>query len=91
MWWYLYLIAGALFAIALLIGRSGRKYSIHAENLSGNIAMGDNSANLSQINAPRQDPERQDPKQKPDRVAWTIGIVAALIAAAQLAHDVLAK
>jgi len=87
MGWYFYLLAGALLAIALLIGRSsGRKHSLRARDISGNVVVGDVAGPVTQTSAPRRDPE-----PKPDRVAWAIGIVAALIAAAQFAYDVLAK
>jgi hypothetical protein len=86
MGWYPYILAAALLAIAGLIRRSGRTNSLRARNISGNVVVGDVSGTVSQTSAPPPAAE-----QKPDRIAWAIGIVAVLIAVAQLAHDMLAK
>jgi hypothetical protein len=86
MGWYPYLLAGALLVVAVLISRSRSRNSLRARNISGNVLVGDVSGTVSQTSGPPPAPE-----PKPDRVAWAIGIVGVLIAAAALAYDVLAK
>ena len=86
MGWYPYLLAGALLVIAVLIGRSGPRNRLRARHISGNVVVGDVAGTVSQTSTSHPAAE-----QKPDRVAWAIGIVGVLIAAAAFAYDVLAK
>ena len=86
MGWYPYLLAGALLVIAVLIGRSGPRNRLRARDISGNVVVGDVAGTVSQTSTSQLAAD-----QKPDRVAWAIGIVGVLIAAAAFAYDVLAK
>lgn len=78
---YLYLVGLACLIVAFVIGR-GSGHSFRARDISNSeIANGDVTQTVSHQPVP--------PKPAPDRVAWVIGIVGVLIAAAQLVHDLL--
>lgn len=83
-----FLIYGlALVLVILALAR--RSHAVRARDIKGNMVVGNNrgsiSQNYSETGAPATAPSPAAPA--PDRVAWAIGIVGALIAAAQLAHD----
>jgi hypothetical protein len=79
-----YLAGLALILVAFLIGRRGGGNRIQARDVPGIAIGGDASGTITQN--VQSGPQTRD--NKPDRVAWAIGIVAVLIAAAQLAHDI---
>ena len=90
MGWHLYLMAAVLLAIAFQLRRSGGKNGVRARDISGNVVVGDVSGTVTQTSACPPAAE-----QKPDRIAWAIGILGVLIVVAQLGysvvHDLLAK
>jgi hypothetical protein len=73
-----------LLVAAFLVGRRGGGNRIRTRDVSGMVIGGDASGSVTQ----NVQPASQSNANKPDRVAWSIGIIAALIAAAQLAHDI---
>jgi hypothetical protein len=83
--WIFYIIGAALVIAAVLVGRLGKRNSLRARDLSGNVVVGDVTGHVSQASSQSADAG----KAAPDRVAWGIGIVGILVALAQLAHDVL--
>lgn len=83
------LIIYVLAALLIAIGFFKRSNSMRARKITGNVVVGDNSGSI--IQNYRADKEVAALPATPDRVAWAIAIVGVLIAAAQLAHDVLAK
>lgn len=92
---WLYLVGLALVMGGFLIGRLRAGNSVRARDISGgNLAVGNISGTLSQTVQPAAadagKPKPATDAGKPDRVAWLIAIVGVLVAAAQLAHDVLA-
>jgi hypothetical protein len=80
-----YLVALVLIVAAFLIARRGGGNRIRVRDNSGMIIGGDVSGTVTQ-NVQAAPPPAPG---KPDRVVWAIGIVAAMIAAAQLIHDIL--
>lgn len=77
---FVYIAAAVLVVIALT-----RSHSLKARRIKGNVAqMRDNSGTINQTYTETRSAERPEP----DRIAWAIGMVGVLIAAAQLAHDV---
>ncbi|HKM72062.1 MAG TPA: hypothetical protein VJX94_18730 [Stellaceae bacterium] len=82
-----YLVGLALVVAGFLVGRFRGGNAVRARDISGIVVGGDVSGSVSQTTQP----SRSAPaSSKPDRVAWVIGIVGVLIAAAALIHDVLA-
>jgi hypothetical protein len=81
-------IVYALAALLIAIGLLKRSNSVRARKMTGNLAVGDNSGTINQNYRATGEAKEGAP---PDRVAWWIAIIGVLIAAAQLAHDVLAK
>jgi hypothetical protein len=79
-----YLVGLVLIVAAFLIGRRGGGNRIRARGVSGIVIGGNVSGSVNQ----HGQPGLAAPEAKPDRIVWAIGIVAALIAAAQLAHDI---
>ncbi|MBB5402893.1 MULTISPECIES: hypothetical protein [Paraburkholderia] len=85
-----YGLAAIFFVVAL--ARLRRSNVLKASKVQGNIVVGNQSGHLTQtyseMAAPsgKEGPSRTAPHG--DRVAWVIGIVGALIAAAQLVHDI---
>jgi hypothetical protein len=87
-----YILAAVLLLAAILVSRRPRGSNIRARDISGVVIGGDvNSGVIVTGNNNRvvaqSRPGLAPPKQRPDRVAWAIGILAALIAAGQLALD----
>jgi hypothetical protein len=79
-----------LAALLIAIGLFKRSNSLRARKITGNVVVGGNRGTINQsYHADRETPV--PPPAKPDHVAWWIMIIGVLIAAAQLAHDVLAK
>jgi hypothetical protein len=79
-------IVYAIGVLLIIVGLFKRSNSLRARNVTGNVAIGDNSGTINQnyrANGARE------PSAAPDRVAWAIAIVGVLIATAQLAHDVI--
>lgn len=76
-------------ALLIVIGLLKRSNSLRARSITGNVVVGDNSGTVNQ--SYRAADAREAAPAPPDHVAWAIGIIGVLIAAAQLAHDVLAK
>jgi hypothetical protein len=72
--------------LAIVLGRSGKRNTLRARDISGNVVVGNVSGSISQAASPQAAAER---KTQPDRVNWGIGIVGVLITAATLAHDML--
>jgi hypothetical protein len=90
MGWYVYVVAAVLVAVALVIGRPRPRNSLRARDMSNaNVHVGDSSGPTSQTVTPAAPAGPRE--AKPDRIAWAIGIIAVLVALAQLGHDVLAK
>jgi hypothetical protein len=82
------LIVYALAALLIAVGLFKRSNSVRAGKIGGNVVVGDNSGTVNQN---YRVTDEKNERASPDRVAWWIAIVGVLIAAAQLAHDVLAK
>ncbi len=82
-----YGLAFALLLVALL----RRLTSVRARDISGIIVTGDNSGSIVQNKTEAASRSGAEDGRAPsgDRVAWAIGIAGVLIAAAQLAFDVL--
>jgi hypothetical protein len=92
---WLYLIGLSLVIAGVLLGLIGRlrvDNSVRARYIAGNTVAGNVSGTVSQNAriAAAEGGKKAAEASKPDRVAWLIAIIGALIAAAQLAHDVLA-
>lgn len=81
-----YVVGLVLVIAGFLVGRSRGGNSVRTRGISGIVVGGDVSGSVSQA----MRPSRLAPASTPDRVAWVIGIVGILIAAAALIHDVLA-
>jgi len=83
---YLYLVCGVLLVAAIVISqRRGNHFK--AKNISGStVVNGDVRGGVIQTTSV---PGENDRPNKPDRVAWIIGITAVLVATAQLVHDLL--
>ncbi len=85
-------IAGAVLVVVALgiwVLRQ-RSYSIRARNITGNVQVGDSSGTINQtFSAPLG--SQPGERSQPDRVAWAIGIVGVLVAAAQFAWDIWKK
>jgi hypothetical protein len=83
------LIVYGLAVLFVIIGLLKRSNSLRARNITGNVVVGDSSGTIHQsYRATGAADARPVPA---DRVAWVIAIVGVLVAAAQLAHDLLAK
>jgi hypothetical protein len=77
--------------ILLLVLLLRRTTSVKARDVSGIIVAGRSSGPIYQNRADPPVPggAKDGQAERADRVAWVIGIVAALIAAAQFIYDVL--
>jgi len=84
------LVVYALAALLFILGLLKRSNSLRARKIIGNVVVGDTSGSITQ-NYRADGAEVAARPAAPDRVAWAILIIGVLIAAAQLAHDVLAK
>jgi hypothetical protein len=63
---------------------------VQARDVSGIVVAGDNPGSINQTRRETVSPSGSEgPPSSGDRVAWAIGIIGVLIAAAQLAFDVL--
>jgi|HubBroStandDraft_1064217.scaffolds.fasta_scaffold318358_1 hypothetical protein len=85
-----YVFGAALVAYAI----SRRSNSFRTRRAKGNIVVGDNSGSITQSYTDTTGSRANDKTggataPESDRVAWAIGIVGALIAAAQLVFDVI--
>jgi hypothetical protein len=86
-----------LAAIIILAALFRRSNSLKARRIKGPVFMGDNSGSINQTYNEAVKPPDTDkalpaaPGPSGDRVAWGIGIIGVLVAAAQLAHDVFFK
>jgi hypothetical protein len=80
------LIVYAIGVLLIVVGLVKRSNSLRARNVTGNVVVGDSSGTINQSYRPNG---AREPPAAPDRVAWVIAIVGVLIAAAQLAPDVL--
>lgn len=91
MHWFGYFIGCVLLILALFVGRSSSRNVLRARDVSGNTIVGNVSGSVSQGTAPpipqRSIPPTDRARAAPDRVAWGIAIIGALIALAQLAYD----
>jgi hypothetical protein len=78
--------------IIVALARARRSHSLTARDVKGNVAIGDQSGTLNQTYsetaAPPSGAGHDSAPPHGDRVAWAIGIIAILIAAAQLTHDI---
>lgn len=81
-----YPVGVVLVVSGFLVGHFRRGNSVRARDISGIVVGGEVSGSVSQTTQPSP----LAPSGKPDLVAWVIGVVGVLIAAAQLVHDVLA-
>ena len=80
--WQIYLLAVAITAVGLWLGRRGHRVS--ARDVRNSVVAGEVNGPVTMTNAaPGEDREAA----RGDRIAWIIGIVGVLIAAAQLLHD----
>jgi hypothetical protein len=87
-----YIVAAVLIVAAFLVGSLRRGNSVRARDISG-ISIGGNASGSVSQNAPPPRATANAPTvaaTKPDRVAWTIAIIGVLVAAAALAHDLIA-
>lgn len=82
-----YLVGLVLVIAGFLVGRIRGGNSVRARDISGIVIGGDASGPVSQAT---QSSPLAPASRKPDRVAWLIGIVGVLIAAAKLVYDLLA-
>jgi hypothetical protein len=82
-----YLVGVALVVMGFVVGRFRGNNSVRARDVHGILIGGNVSGSVAQTTQPSEIPPASN---KVDRVAWLIAIVGVLIAAAQLAHDVLA-
>jgi hypothetical protein len=83
------LIIYGLAVLFVIIGLFKRSNGLRARNITGNVVVGDSSGTIHQsYGGTGAANTRPAP---PDRVALVITIVGVLIAAAQLAHDLLVK
>lgn len=82
------LLIYGLAVVLVVVALARRSNSLKARRIEGNVVIGDTTGPINQTyNAP---PPSKDSNREPgDRIAWVIGIVGVVIAAAQLAHDVL--
>lgn len=79
----------AVVIIWLAFRKSGHVF--RTGDISGLFVGGNNSGTMVQNNPPPASPAaapQETKRPEKDRVAWIIGIIAALIAAAQLLHDI---
>jgi hypothetical protein len=81
-----YLVGLVLVMAGFSVGRFRRSNSVRARDISGIVVGGEVSGSVSQTT--QRSPVAVSGKH--DLVAWVIGGVGVLIAAAQLGHDVLA-
>jgi hypothetical protein len=84
------IVAYSLALVLLLIALLRRSTSMRTRDISGIVVAGGNSGSIVQNKTEAALPSGAEDGRAPpgDRVAWAIGVVAALIAAAQLAFDV---
>ena len=84
--WLVYVVGAAIVALGLLVGRRG--HSVRARDVRGSVVAGEVNGSVTITNTETQSATGADRADgHGDRVAWAIGIVGALIAAAQFAHD----
>jgi hypothetical protein len=77
--------------MALLVRLLARpKAVVRARDITGILVAGDNPGSITQTRTETAPPSGSEgPPSNGDRVAWAIGIIGVLIAAAQFAFDVL--
>jgi hypothetical protein len=83
------LIVYGLAVLFVIIGLFKRSNSLRARKISGNVVVGDSSGVINQSYRATETGSARP--AEPDRIAWVIAIIGVLIAATQLAHDLLAK
>ena len=88
--WQVYALGVVIAAVGLWLGRRG--HSVRARDVRGSVVAGEVSGPVTITNpAPDAATSKGREQGAGDRVAWVIAIIGVLIAAAQLAHDVLVK
>jgi len=89
------LLVYGLAAIIILTALVMRSNSLKAGRIKGPVVVGNNSGSINQTYneaaKPPDAPKDASPVPSGDRVAWAIGIIGVLVAAAQFAHDVFFK
>jgi hypothetical protein len=85
------IVAYGLAFVLLLLALRRRSASVRARDISGIVVAGSNSGAIVQNKTEAASRSGAEDERAPsgDRVAWAIGVAATLIAAAQLAFDVL--
>jgi hypothetical protein len=85
------IIVYGLAFVLLLVALLRRSTSVRARDISGIVVAGPSSGPIIQNKTEAASRSGAEDGRAPhgDRVGWAIGIVAALIAAAQLAYDIM--